>query len=100
MPALSSVRPYLAGLVIALAIAGSVLTVRGRGGQETIIRFEAVPEGQTVTVAVGGAVVRPGVYTLPHGERVDAAIAAAGGFSEVACRSGRAQPCESARSNN
>ncbi len=100
MPARSTLLQYLAGLLIALTLVSVIFVARGRGQQETIIRFEAVPEGQTVTVAVGGAVVRPGVYTLPHGERVDAAIAAAGGFSEVACRSGRAQPCKGFRSNS
>ena len=44
--------------------------------------FDDGPE--TVVVHVAGAVRRPGVYELPVGARVDAAIASAGGPSEDA----------------
>lgn len=37
---------------------------------------------QTITIDIEGAVVRPGVYELPTGSRVEDAIAAAGGVSE------------------
>ncbi|HET8630427.1 MAG TPA: helix-hairpin-helix domain-containing protein [Thermomicrobiales bacterium] len=83
----TTVRPYLAGLIVALAIAGVVLLARGRGQHETLITIEAPPDdpqAQTLTVFVGGAVASPGVYTLPRGARVDAAIAAAGGLADEA----------------
>jgi competence protein ComEA len=81
-------RPYLAAAVIVVASIGIVLVVRERGRQETFITIEPVAQGQTVTVFVGGAVERPGVYTLGRGERVEAAIAAAGGFSAEADQDG------------
>ncbi|HEX5503887.1 MAG TPA: helix-hairpin-helix domain-containing protein [Thermomicrobiales bacterium] len=80
----TTVRPYLAGLVVALAIAGVVLLARGRGQHETLITIEPPPDdpqAQSITVFVGGAVASPGVYTLPPGARVDVALAAAGGLS-------------------
>jgi len=40
---------------------------------------DAVPEGADVMVHVAGAVMHPGVYRLLSGDRVDDAIAAAGG---------------------
>ncbi len=84
MPRLAVLRPYLTGLLIAVTLLVGVWTVRGRGQPETLIALEPLPEGQSVTVFVGGAVARPGVYTLPRGDRVEAAIAAAGGLSEEA----------------
>lgn len=42
---------------------------------------ESAVLGATVTVDVEGAVLHPGVYTLPHTSRIDDAIAAAGGLS-------------------
>lgn len=77
----SALRPYIAGAIVAVAVAASLVLLRGRGQQETLITIEPLPDGQTVTVFVGGEVARPGVYTLPRGDRVDAAIAAAGGLS-------------------
>lgn len=77
-------RSYLAGIVLALLAVGSVLLLRGRGEHETLIAIQQPTDGQVVTVFVGGAVAQPGVYTLPRGERVDAAIVAAGGFASDA----------------
>lgn len=60
------------------------------GGDGTLITIAPLPttQAQTVTVFVGGAVANPGVYTLPRGERVEGAIAAAGGFSPEADHDG------------
>lgn len=85
MPRLATLRPYLTGFIIAMvALVTAVWLLRGRADPETLIAIEPIAEGQSVTVFVGGAVARPGVYTLPRGERVEAAIAAAGGFHDEA----------------
>ncbi len=46
------------------------------------------PTPQTLVVYVSGEVLSPGVYTLPAGSRVAAAVAAAGGFTAQANREG------------
>jgi competence protein ComEA len=91
-------RPGRAGLVaVALAAAtlaacavGVVANVElGRGGGVTVVSGSgdtSAPAGaaaspQTIVVQVAGAVMRPGVYTLPVGSRVADAIRAAGGYS-------------------
>jgi competence protein ComEA len=43
-----------------------------------------VPPPAGLLVEVTGAVLHPGLYRLPRGERVDAAIAAAGGITALA----------------
>lgn len=79
-----SLRPYAAGVIIATAIVVIVLWLRDREQYDTLITLEPVTESQLVTVFVGGAVERPGVYTLQYGDRIDAALEAAGGLSEEA----------------
>ncbi len=46
-----------------------------------VMRGGGLPAGRQVVVDVSGGVVRPGVYTLALGSRVEDAIAAAGGLS-------------------
>lgn len=74
-------RPYLAGAFAAVFVAGTVSLLRAGGPHETPIAIEKPTAAASMAVFVGGAVVAPGVYTLPTGERVDAAIAAAGGLA-------------------
>lgn len=81
MPIWLALRPYLAGAIAALLVAGAVVLARASGPRETPIAIERPTQSTSMAVFVGGAVVAPGVYTLPTGERVDAAIAAAGGFA-------------------
>ncbi|HWQ27426.1 MAG TPA: ComEA family DNA-binding protein [Dehalococcoidia bacterium] len=55
-----------------------------RGGTVTIRSGELPETGRPIVVYVTGAVARPGVYTLRDGDRVEQAVAAAGGFAEDA----------------
>jgi competence protein ComEA len=71
---------------IALAIIGSLLaagllflTVQQPRGQPVTLRPPPTPA--PIVIAVSGAVVHPGLYTLPVGSRVSHAIQAAGGLT-------------------
>jgi competence protein ComEA len=90
MPATHRLGKVLAGLVLAAAIVALVIALSQMNADETLITIAPAPttQAQTVTVFVGGAVVNPGVYTLPRGERVEGAIAAAGGFNPDANQDG------------
>ncbi len=67
------------GVLIGLLAAGIIwLAVSPSRGEEVILLPTATPG--LLTVYVSGAVATPGVYTLPDGSRVEAAVQAAGGF--------------------
>lgn len=90
MPRAGVVWQSVSGLFLALAIVAVALTLYRRAAAETLITIAPVAQNEapTVTVFVGGAVARPGVYTLPRGERIEGAIAAAGGFAPEADQDG------------
>jgi len=78
-------------LAIAAAIAGlvagaAVLAMSNSNGGDVIVgrppaeALIATADPAGIVVDVGGAVTRPGVYSLPAGSRLADAIAAAGGF--------------------
>ena len=68
------------GLLVGLLAAGVILIATSRPSGGTVTLLPTATPG-AVTVYVSGAVMVPGVYTLPDGSRVAAAIEAAGGFA-------------------
>jgi len=67
------------GVLIGLLAAGIIwLAVKPARGEEVTLLPTATPG--LLTVYVSGAVATPGVYTLPEGSRVEAAVSAAGGM--------------------
>jgi competence protein ComEA len=74
--------PIVGGLFSLLVIAGGIIYLR-RPTPQPIEIVEpsptAMPSPVQLAVYVTGAVLNPGVYTLPHEARVQDALAAAGG---------------------
>jgi competence protein ComEA len=67
------------GVLIGLLAAGVIWLAASRPRGEAVTLLPTATPGM-LTVYVSGAVVIPGVYPLPAGSRVDAAVQAAGGF--------------------
>ncbi len=82
----SKLRIPLGGALLGAAIVLLLATMRARLTDETVLAIAplASPTSGNVTVFVGGAVRQPGLYTLPQGERIEAALAAAGGLADDA----------------
>jgi len=73
----------LIGILFGLLAAGLILLVsRPPVGEK--IRLDPSPTLSPITVSVSGNVRRPGLYTLSQGSRIQAAVEAAGGFTEKA----------------
>ncbi|MFN2112685.1 MAG: helix-hairpin-helix domain-containing protein [Anaerolineales bacterium] len=73
----------LIGVLFGLLSAGLVLLVsRPRDGQAVLLR--PPPTLEPVVVNIDGAVLAPGVYSLPLGSRVQDAVMAAGGLTDQA----------------
>ncbi|MBU1326821.1 ComEA family DNA-binding protein [Patescibacteria group bacterium] len=84
--------PIILGSVSLLSIVIAVVLLVKSAQTDIPIEFssdreDATVAGQTarqVTVDIEGAVVRPGVYRMPEGSRIEDAIVAAGGLSKEA----------------
>ena len=69
----------LIGLLVGFILAGALFWVTHMEAG-TAVALEPSPTKAPIEVQVIGGVVRPGVYTLPEGSRVQDAITAAGGL--------------------
>lgn len=76
------------GLLIAIGVF-SVVVISGRTGAEELVIQKAGESGESggkLLVDVAGAVIKPGVYELKAGARINEALIAAGGLGEEADR--------------
>ena len=81
----------LTGIVLAATAPSPALVIDGADGEPEAIGHRrrrrtgaADPTGTPITVDVDGAVMHPGLVTLPAGSRIGDAVAAAGGFTPAA----------------
>lgn len=80
---MSRIKDLLIGVLFGLLSAGMILLVsRPKAGRAILLR--PAPTLRPVVINIDGAVLAPGVYTLPVESRVVDAVEAAGGFSENA----------------
>jgi competence protein ComEA len=75
----------LIGIFIGLILSAAILLVAlpPRGAPVVLL---PVPTPAPISVDVSGAVLHPGLYHLPQGSRLEAAVQAAGGFQDDANR--------------
>ncbi|MBI2864519.1 MAG: ComEA family DNA-binding protein [Chloroflexi bacterium] len=79
--------PVLAGLLLSIAGAATVIVMRLPSTGETIEIDRPAPaatESKEIVVYVTGAVARPGVYSLRGGSRMEDLVKAAGGLTAEA----------------
>jgi competence protein ComEA len=67
------------GVLIGLLAAGIIWLMATRPRGETVTLLPTATPGM-LTIYINGAIATPGVYILPEGSRVEAAIQAAGGL--------------------
>jgi competence protein ComEA len=77
------VFPYVFGILLGFVVCAGLLFVTAQPRGEAITLLPA-PSPAPLLVDVGGAVAKPGVYSLPPGSRVQDALNAAGGNTEAA----------------
>jgi len=86
---LTSAQKTVLAAVVLLALAAALVSASGRlrpaGDAAEAVGYDPpVPGEELVSVHVAGAVVRPGLYRIEAGSRVQDAVSAAGGFASDA----------------
>lgn len=76
---MKQVAYVLVGILVGFILAGAVFIVTQQPAGKPIV-LEPPPTKVPIEVQVLGGVVRPGVYSLPEGSRVQDAVDAAGGL--------------------
>jgi len=80
---ISKIKDLFIGVLFGLASAGLILLIsKPKPGRAILLR--PAPTPHPVVINIDGAVVSPGVYTLPIQSRVVDAVEAAGGLAENA----------------
>lgn len=80
---ISKIKDLFIGVLFGLVSAGLILLVsQPKPGRAVLLR--PAPTPRPVVINIDGAVVSPGVYTLPVQSRVIDAVEAAGGLTEYA----------------
>jgi competence protein ComEA len=74
----------LAAVALAGAVGLRAVSHAGSSPQLVLRDGSGLPDGAPIRIDVSGAVLRPGVFTLHEGDRVDEAITAAGGPADDA----------------
>ena len=76
--------PIALSLVGVTLIIGGLVLNRKEPQEEDFPKESLIQSAKTISVDVSGAVVKPGVYQLKTGDRIEEAVNAAGGFAETA----------------
>jgi competence protein ComEA len=72
------IRLFVLGTCVALAVAATVVVVRGNRSHDLVLKVQPIDESSEITVFAGGAVSNPGLYTLPAHSRVATLLDQAG----------------------
>jgi len=75
------------GLILSAVGLGSVFVPDFSSSEVEIIKADEVEDREEIMVDIEGAVIKPGVYTLPFNSRLNDLLIACGGLSEEADRS-------------
>lgn len=78
---------FVTGAFVGISILSVIYAAANQPHGESIT-VQPAPTAAPLVIQVAGEVQQPGIYTLPHGTRVQDAVQAAGGFTTEANQSG------------